>query len=62
MGERLLSPQELDALFRRIDSLIEEARVLQKQISERLLSSRRADQQDRAGQPARRRDPEPKQR
>jgi hypothetical protein len=62
MGERLLSPQELDALFRRIDSLIEEARVLQKQISERLLSSRRADQQDRTGQPARRRNLRSKQR
>jgi hypothetical protein len=51
--QRLLSPEELAALFTRLDSLIEEARTLQKQISERLLTSRRQDRQDRSGEPAR---------
>jgi hypothetical protein len=62
MGERLLSPEELAALFRRLDGLIAEARMLQKQISEGLLSTRRRDQQDRSGQPRpeRRRRPRPK--
>ena len=52
--QRLLSSQELDALFRRLDALIEEGRMLQQQISERLLASRRGDQPDRRGQPERR--------
>jgi hypothetical protein len=61
MGEqRLLSPEELAALFRRLDALIEEARVLQQQITERLLSTRRHDVQDRTGQPERRRRPRAK--
>ena len=52
MGEhQTLSPEELAELFRRLDSLIDEARTLQRQISERLLSSRRRDQPDRSGQP-----------
>jgi hypothetical protein len=62
MGERLLSPEELAALFRQLDALIAEARMLQKQISDGLLSTRRRDQQDRSGQPRpeRRRRPRPK--
>jgi hypothetical protein len=53
--QRLLSPEELAALFRRLDALISEARTLQEQISSRLLTSRRRDQPDRSGQPERRR-------
>jgi len=52
--ERLLSPEELAALFRRLDALLEEARTLQQQITERLLTTRRHDQSVRAGQPERR--------
>jgi hypothetical protein len=56
MGEqRLLSPEELAALFRRLDSLIDEARILQEQITSRLLNARRQNQLDRTGQPERRR-------
>ena len=55
--QRLLSPEELAALFRQLDALIEEARVLQERISERLLSQRRQDQPDWSGQPDRRRRP-----
>ena len=51
--QRLLSPEELAALFKRLDSLIEEARTLQKQITERLLTNRRQDRMDRTGQPSR---------
>ena len=52
MGEqRLLSPEELAALFKQLDALIEEARVLQERITERLLSQRRQDQPDWTGQP-----------
>lgn len=58
--QRLLSPEELAALFRRLDALIDEARVLQEQISSRLLTTRRHDQQDRTGQPERRRKPRKK--
>ena len=54
-SQRLLSSEELSALFKRLDALIEEARTLQQQIGERLLLSRRGDQQDRTGQPERRR-------
>lgn len=58
MGEEgRFSREELDALFKRLDALIEEARALQRQINERLLASRRRDQQNRAGQPERRRRP-----
>jgi hypothetical protein len=46
-----LSPEELAELFRRLDMLIDEARTLQRQITERILSSRRRDQPDRSGQP-----------
>ena len=61
MGDQpLLSPQELAALFKRLDALIEEARMLQEQIGERLLNTRRRDQQDRSGQPERRRRPRKK--
>jgi len=61
MGEqRLLSPEELAALFRRLDALIEEARLLQQQITERLLTHRRQNLPDRAGQPERRRRPRAK--
>lgn len=63
MSERLLSPEELAALFRQLDALIAEARMLQQQISDGLLSTRRRDQQDRSGQPRperRRRPPRPK--
>jgi len=53
MGEqRLLSPEELAALVRQLDALIEEARALQERISDRLLSQRRQDQPDWTGQPA----------
>jgi hypothetical protein len=58
MGEqRLLSPEELAALFRQLDALIEEARALQERISSRLLSSRREDRPDWSGQPASRKRP-----
>ena len=53
--ERLLSPEELAALFRRLDALLQEARTLQEQITERLLTTRRQDQPVRTGQPNRRR-------
>ncbi len=53
--ERLLSPEELAALFRRLDALLEEARTLQEQITQRLLTTRRYDQPVRTGQPNRRR-------
>lgn len=53
--ERLLFPEELAALFRRLDALIEEARALQEQITQRLVVTRRQNQQDRSGQPERRR-------
>ena len=49
--QRLLSPEELAALFRQLDALIEEARVLQERITERLLTQRRQDQSDWSGQP-----------
>jgi hypothetical protein len=52
---RSLSPEELAALVKRLDALIEEARSLQRQIGERLLVSRRGDLPDRTGQPERRR-------
>jgi len=56
MGEqRLLSPEELAALFRRLDSLITEARTLQEQITTRLLANRKQNLPDRSGQPERRR-------
>jgi hypothetical protein len=45
MGEqRLLSPEELAALFRRLDALIAEARTLQEQITTRLVTTRRHNQ------------------
>ena len=50
---RLLSPEELAALFKRLDTLIEEARTLQQQITDRLLSTRRQDRPDRTGEPRR---------
>lgn len=53
--QRLLSPEDLAALFRRLDALIDEARTLQEQITSRLLTNRRQDQPDRSGQPDRRR-------
>ena len=53
--ERLLSPEDLAALFKRLDALIEEARVLQQRINERLQVMRREDRQVRTGQPERRR-------
>ena len=53
--KRLLSPEDLAALFRRLDVLISEARTLQEQISDRLLTNRRRDQPDRSGEPERRR-------
>ena len=53
--QRPLSPEELAALLKRLDALMEEARALQQQISERLLVSRRGDQQVRSGEPDRRR-------
>jgi len=52
--ERLLSPEELAALFRRLDALLEEARTLQQQITDRLLTTRRQAQSVRQGQPERR--------
>jgi len=51
--QRLLSPEELAALFERLDTLIEEARALQQQITDRLLTTRRQDRQDRTGEPRR---------
>jgi hypothetical protein len=53
--ERLLSPEELAALFRRLDALIEEAKTLQEQITKRLLTTRQQDQIVKTGQPDRRR-------
>jgi len=53
--QRPLSPEDLQELFKRLDTLIEEARTLRQQIGERLLVSRRGDQPDRSGQPERRR-------
>jgi len=50
-----LSSEDLAALVKRLDELIEEARSLQRRIGERLVVSRRGDQQDRSGQPERRR-------
>ena len=56
MGEqRLLSPEELAVLFKRLDALIAEARTLQEHITDRLATTRRQDQPDRSGQPERRR-------
>lgn len=49
--QRILSPQELAELLRRLDTLIDEARTLQRQITERLLTSRRSVLPDRSGQP-----------
>ena len=61
MGEqRLLSPEELAALFRELDSLIIEARTLQEQITTRLLANRKQDLPVRSGQPDRRRRPRKK--
>lgn len=51
--QRLLSPEELAVLFKRLDTLIEEARSLQQQITDRLLTTRRQDRQDRSGEPGR---------
>jgi hypothetical protein len=53
--QRLLAPEELAALFKRLDALIAEARTLQEQITNRLTTTRRQDQPDRTGQPERRR-------
>ena len=50
----LLSPEELAALFKRLDALIVEAKTLQEQITERLLTNRRQDRPARGGQPDRR--------
>lgn len=51
---RSLSPEDLAALLKRLDALIEEARTLQQQIGDRLVVNRRGDQPDRSGQPERR--------
>jgi len=56
MSERL-SPEEMAVLFKRLDGLIAEARVLQEQIRRQLDVTRRQDRQDRTGQPERRRRP-----
>jgi hypothetical protein len=56
MRERL-SPEELAVLFKRLDGLITEARVLQEQIRRQLDVTGRRDRQDRTGQPERRRRP-----
>jgi hypothetical protein len=56
MSERL-SPEELAVLFKRLDGLIAEARVLQEQIRCQLDVTGRQDRQDRTGQPERRRRP-----
>lgn len=55
MSEQGLSPEELARLLQRLDSLIDEARTLQEQITARLRAERRRDQPDRSGQPERRR-------
>lgn len=52
--QQLLSPEELAALFRRLDALIAEAKTLQEQITDRLVTTRRQDRPVRTGQPARR--------
>ena len=45
MGEqRLLSPEELAVLFKRLDALIAEARTLQEHITDRLATTRRPGQ------------------
>jgi hypothetical protein len=49
--QRILSPQELAEQLKQLDTLIDEARTLQRQITERLLTSRRSVLPDRSGQP-----------
>ena len=55
MTEQGLTPEELATLIRRLDALIDEARILQVQIADRLRAEHRRVQPDRAGQPERRR-------
>jgi hypothetical protein len=47
----VLSPAELKALLDRLTQVEEEARILRAQIEQRLMERRRADAQDRSGQP-----------
>ena len=58
--QRLLSPEDLAALFRRLDALIAEAKTLQEQITDRLLTNRRQDRPARASQSERRANPRKK--
>ena len=46
-----LTPEQLNALLGRLSEVEAEARQLRAQIEQRLLSRRRADAQDRSGQP-----------
>ena len=55
--ERPVPPEEISALFQRLDALIEEARSLQREITERLMATRRRDRQVHSGRPERRRRP-----
>jgi hypothetical protein len=55
MTEQGLTPEELAKLIRRLDALIDEARILQAQIVERLRANHRRVQPDHTGQPERRR-------
>jgi hypothetical protein len=46
-----LSPEELSALLARLTEVETEARTLRAEIEQRLLERRRAEAQDRSGQP-----------
>jgi hypothetical protein len=46
-----LTPEELNTLLGRLTEVETEARVLREQIEARLIERRRADAQDRSGQP-----------
>jgi hypothetical protein len=47
-----LTPEELSALLNRLSEVEVEARTLREQIERRLVDRRRADAQDRTGQPS----------
>jgi hypothetical protein len=47
-----LTPEELSALLGRLSEVEAEARILRAEIEQRLVDRRRADAQDRSGQPS----------
>jgi hypothetical protein len=47
-----LSPAELEELSRRLQSLIDQARTLKEQITQRSIEQRRAERADHTGEPA----------